>query len=531
MFDPQHILGTEQGMWWNPLRAVATITDARRLAEHFAAAEREPGVSRDASSEELVANLLLAAAVSGRDILAAYRWAVSPRDDEPARGPPLAVATSGRRDPADTWPLVEVVVTGRVDWAARTFTTAAGPRGEMARLNANLAALRTLRTLEAEDRPATAEEQTVLARWSGWGAVPGVFEGRVDHRDHARFAAARDQLRQVLDEREYAAAERNTLNAHYTDAAYVQAIWDAVTGLGFQGGDVLEPGCGPGTFIGLAPDGARLTGVEVEPVTAGIAAALYPHATIRTESFADTRAPAGAFDLTIGNVPFGKFVLADRRHNPGKHSIHNHFLIKSLHLTRPGAARQAVHDTIRATPALATGTGTTGADADRPGPDPAAPPRVVLTDDEIRTLVPKLAAALTRDERIWLNQATARLCAQPDLRAVAQTDDPDRFAQVFSPAITAQLADAPARLAELAAAGDGLVNELRTLIQHYVYTKTRTETESPAKPAPADDAAKAAAVAALAFRSTTAPAATSASASTPAARGTGPAARESELTR
>ncbi|MDG4785405.1 hypothetical protein O7626_05565 [Micromonospora sp. WMMD1102] len=159
------------------------------------------------------------------------------------------------------------------------------PRGEVARLNANLAALRTLRTLQAEDRPATVEEQAVLARWSGWGAVPGVFEGRADHRDHARFEAAREQLRQLLDEREYAAAERNTLNAHYTAAAYVRAIWDAVRGLGFAGGDVLEPGCGSGTFIGLAPDGARLTGVEVEPVTAGIAAALYPHATIRTESF------------------------------------------------------------------------------------------------------------------------------------------------------------------------------------------------------------------------------------------------------
>ncbi|GAA2224127.1 helicase-related protein [Micromonospora olivasterospora] len=210
------------------------------------------------------------------------------------------------------------------------------PRGEVARLNANLAALRTLRTLEAEDRPATAEEQAVLARWSGWGAVPGVFEGRTEHRDHARFAAAREELRQLLGERGYAAAERNTLNAHYTDAAYVRAIWDAVTGLGFEGGSVLEPGCGPGTFIGLAPDSARMVGVEVEPVTAGIAAALYPHATIRTESFADTRSPAGAFDLTIGNVPFGNFALADRRHNPGKHSIHNHFLIKSLHLTRPG---------------------------------------------------------------------------------------------------------------------------------------------------------------------------------------------------
>ncbi|MFF0256872.1 hypothetical protein ACFYPW_30785, partial [Micromonospora zamorensis] len=162
------------------------------------------------------------------------------------------------------------------------------PRGEVARLNANLAALRTLRTIQAEDRPATAEEQAVLARWSGWGAVPGVFEGRTEHRDYSRFAAPREQLRQVLDEREYAAAERNTLNAHYTDAAYVRAIWDAVTGLGFEGGDVLEPGCGPGTFIGLAPGGARMVGVEVEPVTAGIAAALYPHATIRTESFAAT---------------------------------------------------------------------------------------------------------------------------------------------------------------------------------------------------------------------------------------------------
>ncbi|MEV4773081.1 DEAD/DEAH box helicase family protein [Micromonospora humida] len=210
------------------------------------------------------------------------------------------------------------------------------PRGEVARLTANLAALRTLRTLQAEDRPATAEEQAVLARWSGWGAVPGVFEGRTEHRNHERFAAAREELRQLLDEREYAAAERNTLNAHYTDAAYVRAIWDAVTGLGFDGGDVLEPGCGPGTFIGLAPGNARMVGVEVEPVTAGIAAALYPHATIRTESFADTRAPAATFDLTIGNVPFGAFALADRRYNPGKHSIHNHFLIKSLHLTRPG---------------------------------------------------------------------------------------------------------------------------------------------------------------------------------------------------
>ncbi|HEY5985654.1 MAG TPA: hypothetical protein VIV12_04615, partial [Streptosporangiaceae bacterium] len=93
---------------------------------------------------------------------------------------------------------------------------------------------------------------------------------------------------------------------------------------------------GSGNFIGFAPATARLTGVEVEPVTAAIAAALYPDAQIRCESFAETRAPAGSFDLAIGNVPFGNLALHDPRYNPGRQAIHNHFIIKSLHLTRPG---------------------------------------------------------------------------------------------------------------------------------------------------------------------------------------------------
>ena len=161
--------------------------------------------------------------------------------------------------------------------------------------------------------------------------MPAVF-------DPARneYAAARAELRGLLSPAEFNAARRSTLNAHYTDAGIVGAVWSAVTRLGFTGGDVLEPGCGSGNFIGLAPPDARMVGVEVEPVTAAIAAALYPQAQVRAESFADTRAPEGSFDLVIGNVPFGSQALADRRHNPGGHSIHNHFLIKSLHLTRPG---------------------------------------------------------------------------------------------------------------------------------------------------------------------------------------------------
>ena len=106
--------------------------------------------------------------------------------------------------------------------------------------------------------------------------------------------------------------------------------------LGFAGGQVLEPGCGSGNFLGFAPPGADLTGVELDPVTAAIAAALYPQARVLTGSFADTRDQDGSYDLVIGNVPFGQAVLHDRVHNTGGHSIHNHFIIKSLHLTRPG---------------------------------------------------------------------------------------------------------------------------------------------------------------------------------------------------
>jgi predicted RNA methylase len=205
------------------------------------------------------------------------------------------------------------------------------PSGAISRVRANLEALRTLRQLQADGAPANADQQRVLAGWSGWGAVPQVFD-----QQREEFAWARDQLAQLLDPDELAAAARNTLNAHYTDLSLAAPIWAAVRELGFDTGRVLEPGCGTGNFIGLAPPGADMVGVELEPVSAGIAAALYPRAQILPESFAETRAPAGGFDLVVGNVPFGKVVLADRTHNAARHSIHNHFIIKSLHLLAPG---------------------------------------------------------------------------------------------------------------------------------------------------------------------------------------------------
>ena len=188
--------------------------------------------------------------------------------------------------------------------------------------------------MQAEARAATADEQKVLARWAGWGAVPQVFD-----EDKPRYATARAELRTLLDDAEYRAASRTTLNAHYTDADLVQPIWQAMLDAGFADtvGRVLEPGCGSGTFLGFSPPAAtRLIGVELDPTTAAIAALLYPEADIRAQSFAHTRLPENFVDLTIGNVPFAKAVLHDPAHNPGRHSLHNHFILKSLHLTRPG---------------------------------------------------------------------------------------------------------------------------------------------------------------------------------------------------
>src|ERR1700677_2992842 len=146
-----------------------------------------------------------------------------------------------------------------------------GPSGQVSRVTANLAAIRTLRVLQADDRPAAPGEQAILARWSGWGAVPQIFDESKD-----QFADARGELRSLLSADEWAAARRTTLNAHYTDAAIVRAVWDSVAGLGFSGGVVVEPGCGSGNFIGFAPPSARMLGIELDPTTAGRAAGLSP---------------------------------------------------------------------------------------------------------------------------------------------------------------------------------------------------------------------------------------------------------------
>ncbi|NNH73001.1 DEAD/DEAH box helicase family protein [Nocardia uniformis] len=204
------------------------------------------------------------------------------------------------------------------------------PSQELERAHANLRTIEVLRVLDAEDRYATPEEQQVIAAWSGWGALPGIFT------DAPEWATEHSRLSKLLDTSEWAHARASTLNAHYTDPAVSQAIWDAMQRAGFAGGRVLEPGCGSGVFIGQAPPEAVMVGVECDPTTARAAAALYPSAQIRCEGFEDTRVEAGAFTAAIGNVPFGKTRLYDPIHNAANFSIHNHFLVKSLDLVGVG---------------------------------------------------------------------------------------------------------------------------------------------------------------------------------------------------
>ncbi|MGC5000587.1 DUF6884 domain-containing protein [Streptomyces sp. DT195] len=230
------------------------------------------------------------------------------------------------------------------------------PRGPLARAEANLAAVKVLRTLERENRGTTVDEARTLARWSGWGSVPTVFldepdpdepiyrpggdrEGgfETDHAAWESYSRVRGELRDLLDPFEWRAASRAVLSAHYTPQAVAESMWQGLAAYGFDGGEVLEAGCGSGAFFGVAPPVARLTGVELDPTTAAIAGRIYPHANVLAESFTDTDVPLGTFDAVIGNVPFAQAPFGERRYRAGGHSLHNGFIIKQLALLRPGA--------------------------------------------------------------------------------------------------------------------------------------------------------------------------------------------------
>lgn len=223
--------------------------------------------------------------------------------------------------------------------------------GTRTKYKQNVAALRLLKELEAQRRQATPEEQEVLSLYSGWGQFPGVFNTYLDPNAYPeltgredvapdKWAKEREEVQSLLTPEEFEAARRSTLNAHYTSPELIGEMWQMMRRIGFTGGRVLEPSMGVGSFFGLMPaelrSQSRLTGIELDRVTAAIAKQLYPNANVQQRGFETLNAPDGFFDLAIGNVPFGDYQLSDRRYKSLSPAIHNYFFLKSLDKVRPG---------------------------------------------------------------------------------------------------------------------------------------------------------------------------------------------------
>ncbi len=210
-----------------------------------------------------------------------------------------------------------------------------GDGGPKQKFQQNLAAIRTLQKLEAESRPATAEEKAKLVKYVCWGAMPQVFD-----EFNVLWLEQRQALRELLTKDEFEIARSTTLNAHYTAPVVVKAMYQAAERFGFQGGRILEPACGIGHFIGLMPEDmlrrSTVTAVEIDPLTARIAKALYPDADIRAQPFEQTKLADGFYDLAISNVPFGDYTVHDPRWNSFKLPIHDYFFAAALEKVRPG---------------------------------------------------------------------------------------------------------------------------------------------------------------------------------------------------
>lgn len=194
----------------------------------------------------------------------------------------------------------------------------------------NVAAIRLLHEIESENRSATAEEQSVLAQYVGWGGLADCFDEK-----HSKYG----ELKALLSDAEYAAARESTLTAFYTPPVVVRSIYQALTGMGFAQGNVLEPACGTGNFLGLLPGsmaGSKLYGVELDDVSGRIARQLYQRSSVAVQGYEKTEFSDNFFDVAIGNVPFGQFKVADRRYDRLNLPIHEYFIAKTLDKVRPG---------------------------------------------------------------------------------------------------------------------------------------------------------------------------------------------------
>ena len=205
-----------------------------------------------------------------------------------------------------------------------------GEGAPLERFQRNLDAIRTLKTVEAERRAATAEEQAVLAQYVGWGGLADFFDEK-----NPRYS----ELKDLLTDAEYAAARESTLTAFFTPPVVIRGIYAALGQMGFTQGNILEPACGIGNFLGMLPEsmsGSKLYGVELDDLSGRIARQLYQKSSIAVQGYEKTAFPDNFFDVAIGNVPFGQFHVADKRYDRLNFPIHEYFIAKALDQVRPG---------------------------------------------------------------------------------------------------------------------------------------------------------------------------------------------------
>lgn len=209
-----------------------------------------------------------------------------------------------------------------------------GAGGPKAKYKTNMEAIHLLQTLEKEERLATPEEQEILSRYVGWGGIPQAFE-----KNNSSWANEYLELKNTLSPEEYSAARASTLNAFYTSPTVIRSMYEALENMGLKQGNILEPSCGVGNFMGLIPESmskANMYGVELDPVSGRIAKQLYQKNKIAVQGFEETSYPDSFFDCVIGNVPFGAYQVSDRRYDRHHFMIHDYFIAKSLDLVRPG---------------------------------------------------------------------------------------------------------------------------------------------------------------------------------------------------
>lgn len=216
----------------------------------------------------------------------------------------------------------------------RITDDALGHGGPKAKFRMNINAIQTLKSIESEQRLATADEQEVLSRYVGWGGCADAFDEAKENW-HSEYA----ELKDLLTEEEYESARASVLNAHYTSPAVIKAIYKAVANMSFRTGNILEPSCGIGNFFGLLPEsmaGSKLYGIELDSITGRIAKQLYQSANIAIQGYEEIALPDSFFDVAIGNVPFGDYGVADKRYDKNHFLIHDYFIAKTLDKVRPG---------------------------------------------------------------------------------------------------------------------------------------------------------------------------------------------------